>query len=237
MPTSYQTSAGFFTLGARHYRQVWVSAFPFFLVSAVAFLLPYTLVEVWADALPATSPEAFSAKLALIGMQGVWIYFELLFAHYFLGRHWRLLADRLSLAGFFHRHALQCLLELIRMSAWTLINYLLLIVPGIVRQAQYGLVPTIVLFDESYDRGDVDALVGSRRMVRGFLWMFIAVLGLLTLVSGAGSLIAYDDLSMLPRWGLNLLATGLIFSFNLFCYNFYCQFYMVHHTSLQEPAR
>jgi hypothetical protein len=100
------------------------------------------------------------------------------------------------------------LIEVLRAWGKSFLWSFLLIIPGLIRFAQYFFVPFVVCFDPAYQRGEVDALTRSQEISRGrTLWL----IALLFLFDAALPLILslFEEWSVI--WQTPIPALGLCF--------------------------
>lgn len=68
------------------------------------------------------------------------------------------------------------LAEYLRVLGRILLWGLLLIIPGCIKSIQYSLVPFVVFFSADYEKGEVDALELSRKLVKPVFWPIAAII-------------------------------------------------------------
>ena len=66
-------------------------------------------------------------------------------------------------------------LESIRALGWTIVKALMFVIPGLIAFIQYLFVPYIVLLDERYHRGEMDALERSKTLAKNQTWFLFFV--------------------------------------------------------------
>lgn len=97
-----------------------------------------------------------------------------------------------SVLHFFKTYFEQGMIEQMRSWGKAMLWSFLLIIPGIVKFVQYLFVPFVVVFDPSYQKGEVDALKRSQQLARGsFIRLFLLFL-VFTLVV-PGTMTAFDE--------------------------------------------
>lgn len=83
---------------------------------------------------------------------------------------------------FTFKHTKDVSVESIRSLAVSLLWFFLLIVPGVVKYVRYFFVPYVVVADPDYQKGQIDALEESERLVKGISWPLFIVIVILTVV-------------------------------------------------------
>jgi len=84
--------------------------------------------------------------------------------------------------AFVAKHFHQCLIESVRALISTGIYSLFLILPGLIRWVQLVFTPLIAAFDPHYQLGKKDALMESKRLVKGAFWPLLIFLALQALL-------------------------------------------------------
>ena len=105
-------------------------------------------------------------------------------------------------------HAEAFTIESLRVLGRVVLGLLLFVVPGLIRVIQYYFVGYVLQFDPRYEKGQLDALEGSKSLVKGRAWPVVVVLTLVFLLSLLGQL---RDLMKLSD-----VATGAAFLLTLF---------------------
>lgn len=115
-------------------------------------------------------------------------------------------------------------IEGLRSYARILLWGLVLIVPGFVKIAQYSLVSLVVALDPRYDKGEVDALDESKRIMKG-LTPWITVFTIFLLGLGLASEVLSGRSQVLQSFVAKLFsnAIGLVWDVFYWCF-FYCIF-------------
>ncbi len=98
-----------------------------------------------------------------------------------------------SILFFLKQHFQQNLIEEMRVFGWTLLWFLLFILPGFVRMLRYLFVPFVVTLDPAYQRGEKDALQESLKISRGRLLKLLGLAALFFLILPA-------LLTLLDQW-------------------------------------
>ena len=98
----------------------------------------------------------------------------------------------------FVRNFSQNLIEAMRAWGKSFMWSFLLIIPGIIKFAQYFFVPFVVCFDPNYQRGQVDALEQSQKISKGRLPVLIGLLILFDAILPLG-MSFFEEWSLLTR--------------------------------------
>ncbi len=98
-----------------------------------------------------------------------------------------------SLGSIIHKYTWMLVLEGLRVFVWTLLWTLMLIVPGIIKYARFSLVPFVVMLNDDYDKGRLDALKHSENLTRGHVFGMLILLVLITFFD-----LAYELSSLIP---------------------------------------
>lgn len=85
-------------------------------------------------------------------------------------------ADEKGLWAFIQDHLNQLSIEILRSWGKTLLWSLLLILPGLWKYLEFTMIPFVVTLSKTYDKGEVDALKASARVVRAHLLKVSAIL-------------------------------------------------------------
>ncbi len=120
----------------------------------------------------------------------------------------------------------QMVIEEIRFFGEVLMGFILFIFPGFNRLVEYSWVPFVVLFDEDYRKGKVDALKASKFMARRHFWYLSTVLTLTSLsVFVSDYLITGGEGSIFVNHLPVFLAAVIAILLNLYFKLFYCALY------------
>ncbi len=120
----------------------------------------------------------------------------------------------------------QMIFEEIRVAGEVLMGFLLFIFPGFNRLVDYAWVPFVVLFEDEYKEGKLDALKASRFMARGHFWFLSTILSLTALVSFVADYLITDGESSIFVKRLPVLISAVIcILINLYFKLFYCALY------------
>lgn len=162
-----------------------------------------------------------------------------LFSEFFLNNAFLLLASK-SFRGPARLEARdidsysQMIFEEIRVAGAVLMGFLLLIFPGFNRLVEYSWVPFVVLFEDEYPAGKLDALNASKFMARGHFWYLSTILSVTALVSFVVDyLITNGESSIVAnRWPV-LISAVICILINLYFKLFYCALYQYSRTRSQ----
>jgi hypothetical protein len=123
-----------------------------------------------------------------------------------------------SLPVFLKKHFRFSLIEEMRSWGQAMMWSFLLLIPGLIRFLQFLLVPFIVCLDPAYQRGERDALVRARELVRGrtLLWMLLLfpIFSIIVPVF----LTAFDEWKLIWKTPLSALLICLIEMLVNFCF-------------------
>ncbi len=121
----------------------------------------------------------------------------------------------------------QILIEEIRAAGQILSGFLLFIFPGFNRLIHYFFVPFVVIFDEDYQIGKVDALKASLKVSLHHFWFLSTLLTLTSVIDWIlGYLIKGDEDSIFKDPAHVGLAAAVALLLNLFFKLFYCFVYL-----------
>ncbi len=120
----------------------------------------------------------------------------------------------------------QMIKEELRFFGEVLMGFLLFLFPGFNRLVDYSWVPFVVLFEEDYRRGSIDALKTSKLIARKHFWFISSVLTLTSLCGvGTNYLITGGEGSIFVNRLPVLIAAVIGVLLNLYFKLFYCALY------------
>ena len=141
----------------------------------------------------------------------------------------------LSFSEFAYLNGLPLILESLRVFASVLLHLLLFFIPGVIRYTRLQFVPFVVMFDNKYKLGHVDALERSSRMVKGHTFIFfliLVIIGILQLVIDKFSL----SYSLLQTPLLSFLLLFIKLFFYLYIYSFTYFLFAIRHQQTQNDG-
>lgn len=115
-----------------------------------------------------------------------------------------------KLSQFFKNNLELCLIETLRAWGKAFLWGFLLIIPGLVKFADYILTPFVVLFSEKYKKGEVDALEYSRLIAKKFWWRIQLWLSVFYLIIPAIIYFIFDEFQVFESHPVT--ATLLVFA-------------------------
>ncbi len=120
----------------------------------------------------------------------------------------------------------QMIVEEVRLAGKVLMGFILFLFPGFNRLVEYSWVPFVVLFEDDYREGKIDALVTSKFIARGHFWYLSSILTITSIASYATDYLITGGESSIFANRLPVLAAAVIgILLNLFFKLFYCALY------------
>lgn len=147
-----------------------IPLFRSFKIKPVFFILLLLLTAVSSQLMNSANVKLQEMIMSREGISSeIWIYAGLQIVLTFLTEAIVFMAAVLTLSSFsqsrlFWTHLNQLLIENLRSWGKILLGFICFIVPGLILFLRYLLVPFVVLFDPSYEQGQVDALEQSRNL-------------------------------------------------------------------------
>lgn len=156
------------------------------LVNAGLYLFPITFFGIFLDQwLTTTLENEVMSQQGASGMVWLWGALSIL-----LNLIYPLLAlvvvlaalQKQNIAQFLSVNFAQSLKEQMRAWGKTVWWSLLLIIPGLIKFVQYSFVPFVVCLFPQYQKGEVDALKTSQKLVKTVIWRVLGVLVLFSII-------------------------------------------------------
>ena len=154
-----------------------------------------------------------------------------MFSEFFLNNAFLLLASKASRQDFTlsskdFEDYLQMIIEEVRLAGKVLAGFLMFLFPGFNRLVDYSWVPFVVLFEDDYRHGKVDALEASKFIARGHFWYLSTILTITSAASFATDYLITGGEGSIFVNRLPVLAAAVIgILLNLYFKLFYCALY------------
>jgi hypothetical protein len=119
-------------------------------------------------------------------------------------------ATRRQVSHFFKHNFPQLVIETLRSWGKILLWSLLFIIPGVIKYVVYVLVPFIVATSPAYDRGELDALQTSTRLVKKHAWEILALIFVFHLTIPLILTVFFDEYRLMNQTPIASLALSLL---------------------------